>query len=140
MSKTFFLLLLLARTATAALFHCHTTGDVQRYMHEAEPGDEILLHPGTYLGQFEGWRDAHEDKPITIRSYDPTSKAVLDGLGDPLYPTAGLYITGNYWSLQDLIIENANTGVVFDNSQGGEVLNCEIRGTGTFAETGICQR
>lgn len=96
----------------------------------AVPGDEIVLQPGTYQGRFEAWTDCTEGKPITVRSADPDNMAVLDAFS--LYSgwAIAMYVAGNHWSLQNLIFQNANKGVIFENAQGGEIVNCEVRSTG----------
>lgn len=129
-------LVLSSAVVNAAIYECRSASDIYRYMRAAVAGDELVLHPGTYIGRFSGYQDAQENNPITMRALDPSNKPVLDGLGDRNYPTVGLYITGNYWSLQDLIVHGANKGIIFDNAVGGEILNCEVRNTGTFHSFG----
>ena len=77
--------------------------------------------------------DGEENNPITIRSSDLNNNAVIDGQADPNFPTIGLYIVGNHWSVQDIIIQNANKGVIFDAAVGGELLNCVIRRSGKLS-------
>lgn len=133
MLRSLLLLLLCFRAANAETHHCLYSVDFHRALKNALPGDEILLHPGNYRGNFYTYMDGEENNPITIRSSDLNNNAVIDGQADPNFPTIGLYIVGNHWSVQDIIIQNANKGVIFDAAVGGELLNCVIRRSGKLS-------
>ena len=116
--------------ANAATHHCYHNYQVKGVLNQALPGDEILLYPGRYLGNFDAYNDGQPENPITIRSQDPNNKAIIDGITYNDQYTIGLYIAANFWTVKDLIIENANKGVVFENALGGQIIDCEVRKTG----------
>lgn len=125
--------ILLSTTATATKTRrkdCYNSGDLQLALGSALPGDDIVLFPGNFQGRFySGTTQATADNPITIRSAIPSRKAVMSGMMNTENSVV-LYITGNYWTVKDLIIENGQKGIVFDGVKGGKVLNCKVHNTG----------
>lgn len=126
--SSLFIILFHARHATGARYDAFTSANLHSYMKAALPGDEIILNPGTYTGNFYSFASGTASQKITIRSADPKNKAVLRGLNFA-YGEA-LYIDGNHWIVQDLILANALHGIVFDNAMDGAIINCEVRDTG----------
>lgn len=129
-----FTLILMAQ-ANAATHNCYHSYQLRSSLNLALPGDEIVLFPGRYLGNFDAYNNGQQENPITIRSHDPTNKAIIDGITYNDQYTIGLYVAANYWTVKDLIIENANKGVVFENSLGGQIVDCEVRKTGKCRAT-----
>mmetsp|Transcript_20420 Transcript_20420/g.33822 ORF Transcript_20420/g.33822 Transcript_20420/m.33822 type:complete len:488 (-) Transcript_20420:111-1574(-) len=130
------LLLLIILTSSAVVaavrrVECRDATELWKALRAALPGDDLVLHPGTYVGHFSATKDATASQPITIRSKDKNNKAVMRGWS--LFFDPVMYVTGDYWEVKDLVIENANKGVVYDNAIGGKILNCEIHGTGEEA-------
>lgn len=111
---------------------CYTVPDLRTALRNAQPGDDIVLYPGSstvFQGHFYATNDGTSDNPITIRS--AFARATLRGFSIHS-PGAVLYVTGNHWTVKDLIIENGNKGVIFDNVKGGMILNCKVHTTGTW--------
>lgn len=111
-----------------------TTVNVSTYnefkdaINNASPGDTIVLAAGiTISGGFKilDGVDGEPGNRITIKSASSTNKATIKGSGGG----TALSIKGHYWTLQDLKITYAQKGVVFDNANYGEVINCEVYGT-----------
>jgi hypothetical protein len=123
-----FFVLFYARHVKGARYDAFTSANLNSYMKSALPGDEIILYPGTYTGNFYSFANGKASQKITIRSADPKNKAVISGLHFA-YGEA-LYIAGNYWIIQDLILTNALHGIVFDNAMQCAIINCEVRDTG----------
>lgn len=120
-----------AISATSTRRDCYNSKDLKRAIDVVIPGDDIVLHPGKYFGYFHATKDGTASQPITIRSANTTDKAIVRGYSLFSYYSAPLYVTGNYWSLQDLEVTYGGKGIVFDNAIGGEILNCNIHSTGT---------
>lgn len=122
--------LTLVAKANAATHHCYHNYQLRGVLNIALPGDDILLFPGRFIGNFDAYNNGLPDNPITIRSQDPNNKAIIDGITYDDQSTIGLYVAANYYKIKNLIVENANKGIVFDNSLGSEVVDCEVRKTG----------
>jgi len=104
-----------------------TTAEIQSALRNAAPGAVLLLAPGTYTGArsssgdpggqglFYSGQSGTASSPIVLKSCDPNSPAILQGVSvsDGSY---GLHLTGNHWRLSDLVIRNAQKGVMLDNA------------------------
>lgn len=140
MNKLLLILLsILASSVIALRRDCYTNNDLWTALAGATPGDDIVLHTGVspFSGHFYTTRDGTAAQPITLRSANPSKKSTIRGLSISFFDPA-LYITGNYWTVKDLVIENGYMGLVFDNSIGGNILNCKVHKTGTFLLMLIC--
>lgn len=126
------LVLLCIAATNASTYNCYSSTQLKNSMNIALPGDEIVVHSGRFTGNFQGYNNGDPSNPITVRSANPNNKAIIDGRTWNAWTTVGIYVTGNYWVLQDLVVENANKGIVFDNSVGGSILNCEVHTTGKY--------
>jgi hypothetical protein len=109
-------------------YDVYNSANLYSFMNSVVPGDELVLHPGIFNGNFYSYNDGTASRKITIRSADPSNKAVIRGL-DYSYNIA-LYVSGNHWVIKDLVVSNAQKGIVFDNAIEGAIMNCEIRDTG----------
>ncbi len=110
----------------------------------ASPGDVIELAPGTYTTTptsvnidngiggtvtrswfFLGSANGTSSSPITLRSVDPANPAILEGDG---WNAGGyaLYITGDYWIVEDIVVRGAAKGVMLDNSNHTRIQGVEI--------------
>ena len=101
-------------------------------------GDDIVLQPGLFSGYFYATNDGTASQPITIRSADINNKAIVRGYSLLSLSASPLYVSGNYWHLQDLEVTNGGKAIVFDNAIGGKILNCKIHTTGKNKWHGSC--
>ncbi|WP_281886294.1 cellulose binding domain-containing protein [Paenibacillus sp. YYML68] len=103
-----------------------TTAKLQAALLNAQPGHTILVAPGTYeltttttVGTKEayyyGTANGTSTNPITIKSQDPANPATLKG-GNVASVGYTLYITGDYWVIQDLNVTHGQKGIILDNS------------------------
>ncbi|MCG8480761.1 MAG: hypothetical protein MI724_16835 [Spirochaetales bacterium] len=69
---------------------------------------------------FRGSADGTSSSPITLRSADPSNPAILEGDG---WNAGGyaLYITGDYWIVEDIVVRGAAKGVMIDNSDNTRI-------------------
>lgn len=120
---------------------CDTTAEIQDALKNAQPGDTIIIKPGTYTGDkntsgnsgayFFSGVNGTADSHITVKSESASNPAVLQGTAtSSLYV---LYITGDYWDIKDLAITNAKKGIMLDHSNYTTVYNCEVYGIGEEA-------
>jgi len=116
-------LCLLASPAAAETWYPTTSSQFSNALSNAEPGDTILLAPGTYYGSFytSGLKD------LVIGSTDPANPAIIDATGR----NEGLHMTNpTNVTVQDLVIRNAN-----DNG-----INIDDGGSLTGTATGVTLR
>ncbi|SEF53336.1 right-handed parallel beta-helix repeat-containing protein [Paenibacillus sp. UNC499MF] len=116
--------------AAAALrtVSCSTVSCLQSALKNAQPGDRIVLAPGTYKGTFSSAVNGSKANPITIESRDPANQAVVSGT------SAGggycLKITGDNWVIRNLKFTNAQKGIILDNSNDTLISGVEVYGIG----------
>lgn len=103
---------------------------------DARAGDEIVLREGIYenskwIGKwavFFAEASGTAEMPITIRSEDPEHPATLCG-GDQESKIV-LWITGDYWHIEDLRFCEAQKGIVLDQSCHSIISGCEVYNIG----------
>ncbi|QRN99389.1 DNRLRE domain-containing protein [Archangium violaceum] len=114
-----------------------TTAAIQNAMKNAAPGATLLIAPGTYTGSrstsgdpggqglFYSGQSGTASSPIVMKSCDPSNPATLRGVAvnDGSY---GIHLTGDYWQIRDLIITNAQKGVMIDNGNRNVLSNLEV--------------
>jgi nitrous oxidase accessory protein NosD len=122
---------------------------LQSALDAAQPGDEIRLADGTYVGQFALTPSGRAEAPITLRG---SRNAVIDGEGVRKGRTVEL--TGSFWRLTGFTVTNGQKGVMAlgtrgtvidgllvhnigdeaihlrDNSTDNIIRNCEVHDTG----------
>lgn len=124
------------------------TAELSSLLGSASPGDVIELESGVYniprssiqLSDGQGgtvtrsWYfhadvDGTETNPITLKSKNPSNPAILEGDG---WNENGyvLYITGDYWNVENIIVQGGAKGLILDNSNGTQVQGVEIRDIG----------
>lgn len=116
-----------------------TSEELMDALTNAMAGDEIVLTSELYARDssspnpkgaiFYSNAEGTKEHPITIRSENPDSMATLSG-----YSTstgAVLYITGDYWNVQDLKVTNSQKGILLDHSNYSNVTGCEVYGIGS---------
>ncbi|WP_052759728.1 discoidin domain-containing protein [Paenibacillus sp. DMB20] len=122
----------------------NSTAAIQNAMKNANPGDIISIAPGTYIGDvstsgdtprtpespygpglFFSQKNGTADAPIVLKSCDPQNRAILKGvsLNDGSY---GIHLTGDYWEIRDLVVMNAQKGIVVDNGNNNLLNNVEV--------------
>lgn len=109
---------------------------LQDAIKNAMPGDEIVLASGEYQWStggakgslFHGSTDGTAEYPIVLKSENPDNPAILSGTD-----TASgyvLYITGDYWKIEDIAVTGAQKGIVLDNSDYSEITRCQVYNIG----------
>ena len=99
---------------------------------DAQAGDEIILREGIYENDkwtgkwaaFFAEASGTAEKPITIRSEDPDHPATLCGVSQE--SKIVLWITGDYWRIENLRMSEAQKGIVLDKSCHSLISGCEI--------------
>ncbi len=117
--------------------YVQNAAELQTALNNAQPGDEIVLKSGIYTPSETGpkganfWSsaDGTEDKPITITSENPEDMALL--YGQNVENGVVLYITGDYWNIENLSVQNAQKGIILDNSNYSNIYGCEVSETGS---------
>ncbi|HZG56038.1 discoidin domain-containing protein [Paenibacillus sp.] len=129
--------------AEAANVYVDTVAEIQAALTSAQPGDTILVAPGTYedptadtvglrSAYFYSTVDGTSSAPITIRSQDPANPAILKG-GDIAQIGYTLYITGDYWRIEDIHVTHGQKGIILDNSNHTVIDGARVYHTGQEA-------
>ncbi|AXT51607.1 T9SS C-terminal target domain-containing protein [Aquimarina sp. BL5] len=120
--------------------NCNSVDCIRNAMQNAQPGDEIIVAPGTYTAtdkfnfgnkatRFGSDKNGTASQPITIRAQNPSNPPILKGTnGD--YDGYVMFILGDYWILKDLILEEGSKGLVLDNANNGVIENVVVRELG----------
>jgi len=124
-----------------ATYNVSTTQQLIDALNAAVAGDEIIVAAGTYQNDnvmvsgssayFYASADGTSATPITIRSADPNNRAILKG--DDRNSLTVFRVVGDYWIVKDLRITYGQKGLVFDNSNYSQAINCEVWDTGNEA-------
>lgn len=112
------------------------TGELKNALKNACAGDAVVLRPGIYecaeyetkASLFHSDAEGTADSPITIKSADPNDPAVLKGTD--VSRGVVLYITGDFWKIENIICCNAQKGIVLDNSNYSYIKDVEVYDTG----------
>lgn len=141
MKKTLFsifVVLLTGHMVSATTYNCSTVSEIQTALSSVVAGDEIVIAAGTYVSStatnaswFYASADGTEANPITIRSASSSDKAHLQGTSHSSGTV--LRIEGDYWIVEDLEISTGLKGLVFDNSNYSQAINCDIHTVGNEA-------
>lgn len=128
------LLLIVGVAQAATTLYCTTVEDIYDAMGTVQAGDEIVIAPGVYLADtlaisgtgahFASYADGTEQAPIVMRSEDANNPAILRG--ENAGSLSCIRIFGAFWKLHNLVVTNAQKGIVFDNAPFGEVINCTV--------------
>ncbi|MBQ8825238.1 MAG: right-handed parallel beta-helix repeat-containing protein [Ruminococcus sp.] len=113
------------------------TDEIISALKNASAGDEIILKSGVYENDkwvgvwavFASSAEGTKEHPIILRSEDPENPAVLKGVNPE--NKMGLYITGDYWKIENIAVSTAHKGIVLDNSNFSVISNCEVYNTGS---------
>lgn len=122
--------------ATSNPVYVTTTGELQTALKTAQPGDDIVIAAGTYVGKlgvnasghgssyFNSDQEGTAENPITVRSEDPRNPALLEG--QRLASGNVLRITGDHWVVKDLQVTFGQKGIMLDNSNHTKISNVKV--------------
>lgn len=126
----------------AVTIDVNTAEDLQNALKNAYPGDEIVIAPGTYVGNksqsgdtvahFYINRSGEPYEKITLRSADTSQKAILSGSN----ANSGyvLYLeNADNWIIKDIKITKAQKGIMLDGSNNNIIDNIQVYNTGAEA-------
>ena len=112
-----------------------TAAKIQDAMRNAAPGAVLLIAPGTYVGststsgdskgRFASGRSGTASQPIVLKSCDPSHPAVLSG-GSVSDGSYCIHLTGDYWEIRDLVVTQAEKGIVIDNGNHNLLSGVEV--------------
>ena len=113
-----------------------TAEELQQALQNAAAGDTILLAGGEYEWQQKGTAgslfmssaEGTADAPITIKSADKSDPAIMKGAG--FSDGMVLYITGDYWNIEDISFCDARKGIMLDNSNHTAIRNVSVYNIG----------
>lgn len=132
-----------ALESQAARIDVYSGQELQQAIQAAVAGDEIVLQPGGYESEatsaLSGFPNAHffgsangtAQQPIVLRSSSATNRQVLRGTTTG--KKIGLYITGDYWIVKDIVVTNSAKGIVLDNSNNSVIDNVVVHDVGEEA-------
>lgn len=134
-------LLPISGLAIAETVNVYNANDLQNALKSAAPGDEIIINPGTYLGNksTSGSSKAHfysnksgtASNPITLKSKWKGNKQRLEGQSvDSAYI---FYLTGDHWVVKDLKFSTAQKGIMLEGASNNVIDNIEVSNIGAEA-------
>ncbi len=91
--------------------------------------DKFVNETGRDCGRIWLGADGTKDNPIVLAGSDPANPPEI--YGTSVGSNYGIHVTGNYVILKNLKIHTFSKGVVFDNSVGALMEDCEVYHTGT---------
>ncbi len=120
--------------------NCNTVACIRNAMQNAQPGDEIIIAPGTYeapdkiniggrAARYASNKNGTASNPIIMRAQNPSNPPILKG-EDGKYDGYVLHMLGDYWQIKDIIFEEGSKGIVFDNANRGLLENVTVRELG----------
>lgn len=119
-----------AEDGTLRNVYCGTVKEIQDALRNAKAGDKIIIKEGSYQGTwmtsgyFYSAANGTEENTIIIESENSDKPSELKGLRD----SSGyvLYLTGDYWIVNNLKITYGQKGIMIDNGNNNIINNCEI--------------
>ncbi len=113
------------------------TAELIAALADAKAGDEIILREGIYENDkwtgkwaaFFAEASGTETQPITIRSEDPAHPATVCGTDQS--NKIALWITGDWWRVENLRVGEAQKGIVLDKSCYSIISGCEVFNIGS---------
>lgn len=123
-------------TASGTIHTVSNSTELQQALKTVVAGDTILLQTGTYESSDYGEKAALFSSsqagtatlPITIKSADPEHPAILQGTEQQ--KGIVLYLTGDYWKVENIKCSNAQKGIVLDHSNYSTIQQVEVFQTG----------
>ncbi len=127
-------LLLSSLPTLATVYTCSSVTQIRNAMASAVAGDEIVIVSGTYTATnvaasgtsayFYGSANGTASNPIIIRSQSSTNPATLSGNNVGIFTV--LRIVGDHWIVKDLKLTQGQKGLIFDNANYCQAIDCEI--------------
>ena len=115
-----------------------TVEELHKALDRAKAVETIEIAPGEYFFasyenriRFQAHANGTESNPIRITAKDPGNPPLLKG--ENLEGITVLYITGNYWVVDNIKISSASKGIVFENAKYNTIRNVEIFNVGAQA-------
>jgi hypothetical protein len=126
------------------LIYCTTEREIADAVLFANAGDEIVIASGEYFNprsvasfsieaHLGSSGEGTETDRIILRGEDPLNPPVISGLSYASWSVIRLVNGAKYWTIQDLILTNADKGVVLDDSHHVELKRLQIRDIGEEA-------
>lgn len=129
---------MLSFSLQATTYNCNSVQQITDALANATAGDEIIIAAGTYesdnsinAAYFYGGANGTAANPIIIRGASPSNRPHLKG--NNISSRTVLRIEGDYWIVKDLEISFGQKGLVFDNSNYSEAINCAVHTFGNEA-------
>lgn len=123
----------IAQAREVAVFDGST---LHQALRTAQPGDDIVLYPGSYRGlktespndrwhYFHSHRSGTADLPITVRSYSRNDLQQLSGNG---VDESGyvFYLTGDHWNIRNLVFHTGQKGIMLDSASHNVLNNIAV--------------
>jgi Right handed beta helix region len=127
----------------SSLIRVATSEELIAAVETVQPGDEIVVASGSYSplmttsfineGHLTLTTSGTEDSRIILRGEDPDNPPSIVGTDLGYWSVIRLSDGANYWTIQDLILSNANKGVVVDASNFVELKRLQVKFTGEEA-------
>ncbi|MBU2886732.1 right-handed parallel beta-helix repeat-containing protein [Gilvimarinus agarilyticus] len=132
---------LFGSTSFAATLPVYNATELQNALKNASPGDEIVVHPGSYIGNKstsgEGRAHFYSDQsgslnsPIILRSVSKSNKQTL--AGDDVDTSYVFLLEGDYWEIKNLKFTGAQKGIMLEGASHNTIDNVEVYNVGQEA-------
>ncbi|MBN2001085.1 T9SS type A sorting domain-containing protein [candidate division KSB1 bacterium] len=127
------ILLIFCTSVTSATYNVSTPAELLAALDDVIPGDEILLHDGTYNLPLNQFAFAVYTNNVIIRSQSGSRDAVIiNGWGMYANGHHGFYVGANDVTIRDLTIQNVRYHCIQTDLEvdGLTVINCVLRDAG----------
>lgn len=123
--------------------YCSSIDCIRESMSAAQPGDEIVVAPGTYqftngvYGSYGRWsylyasNNGTAELPIVLRAQDPDNPPVFVGYAS--LRGCLLNVDGDHWIFKDLDLQYGAKGIIMDNANHCQLINLSVHEIGDEA-------